>query len=314
SLLALFDLVGQVIQAIPRDTIAVHYKQIFKFFLGAFDFRRLQRNTQSVANIAAVEDAVINAFMQLVMKLNETLFKPLFLKSLDWAVTELQVVKAAKEDCLDRLVFFYKLLDSLMDQLKSIITPYYGYVIDNVIEALTAFADTEATGANAVNELWPWVMSSLHKSFLYDGEGLWSVERFEKLMRPLVNQLMVTETTTDEAAPEWSSYEKRVSNWLVPCIGQIAVTLSNDALWKSLNYQVLIKTREEDKAIRLAALRVVQEFYRRLGEEFLILLPETIPFLAELMEDDDHEVEALTQQVIADIEGHLGGSLQKYFH
>ena len=31
-------------------------------------------------------------------------------------------------------------------------------------------------------------------------------------------------------------------------------------------------------------LRVLQELYTRLGEEFVVLLPETIPFLAELME------------------------------
>ena len=31
-------------------------------------------------------------------------------------------------------------------------------------------------------------------------------------------------------------------------------------------------------------LRALQELYTRLGEEFVVLLPETIPFLAELME------------------------------
>jgi hypothetical protein len=36
--------------------------------------------------------------------------------------------------------------------------------------------------------------------------------------------------------------------------------------------------------VRLAALNVVQELTRKLGEEYLTLLPEIIPFLAELME------------------------------
>ncbi|KAF8975950.1 HEAT repeat-containing protein 1 [Entomortierella lignicola] len=342
SLLALFDLVSQTINAMPRDVIAVHYKQIFKFFLGAFDYRRSSHDQKAskeqIASITAVEDAVIEAFMKLVMKLNETLFKPLFLKTLDWATTELQVAKASFKDMQYRLIFFYKLLNSLLENLKSIVAPYYGYVIDNVIEALTGYAkkakasgsyedadsdDDEETDekdgavkARDMDELWPWMISSLQKCFLYDNDGLWNADRFEKLLHPLVDQLLVTVDVAEEEeeSSEWKSYENRSKKWLVPCLGQLAVTLSNDSLWKPLNYQVMLKTREDNKHIRLSALKVLQEFYKRLGEEFLILLPETIPFLAELMEDDDHEVEALTQQVIADIEVYLGGSLQKYFH
>ncbi|KAG0073217.1 HEAT repeat-containing protein 1 [Linnemannia elongata] len=335
SVLALFDLVSQTVTAMPRDVIAVHYKQIFKFFLGAFDYRRVHGHVaKNQSTVAIVEEAVIGAFMQLVMKLNETLFKPLFLKSLDWATTELQVAKASFKDMQDRLIFFYKLMNSLLEQLKSIVTPYYGYVVDHVIESLTGYAkqakaaaassyedDEEESNDGAVikkremDELWPWMISSLTKCFLHDNDGLWNADRFEKLLHPLVNQLLVTSNqAVDVAGTEWKSYENRMNTWLVPCLGQLAVTLSNDALWKPLNYQVLLKTREDNKQIRLSALKVLQEFYKRLGEEFLILLPETIPFLAELMEDDDHEVEALTQQVIADIEVYLGGSLQKYFH
>ncbi|KAG0309622.1 HEAT repeat-containing protein 1, partial [Linnemannia gamsii] len=337
SVLALFDLVSQTITAMPRDVIAVHYKQIFKFFLGAFDYRRVHgHDANKLSTLAVVEEAVIGAFMQLVMKLNETLFKPLFLKSLDWATTELQVAKASFKDMQDRLIFFYKLMNALLEQLKSIVTPYYGYVVDHVIESLTGYAkqakaaaassyedddDEEDSKDGAVikkkemDELWPWMISSLNKCFLHDNDGLWNADRFEKLLHPLVNQLLVTSNqAVDVAGSEWKSYENRMNAWLVPCLGQLAVTLSNDALWKPLNYQVLLKTREDNKQIRLSALKVLQEFYKRLGEEFLILLPETIPFLAELMEDDDHEVEALTQQVIADIEVYLGGSLQKYFH
>ncbi len=36
--------------------------------------------------------------------------------------------------------------------------------------------------------------------------------------------------------------------------------------------------------VRFAVLKVLKELYTKWGEEFLVLLPETIPFLAELME------------------------------
>ena len=68
--------------------------------------------------------------------------------------------------------------------------------------------------------------------------------------------------------------------------------------------------------------------YSKLGEEFTVLLPETIPFLAELMEGNDRcgllsytnmivdesvEVEQQTQITIATIEGIMGESIQHHF-
>ena len=38
--------------------------------------------------------------------------------------------------------------------------------------------------------------------------------------------------------------------------------------------------------VRFAALKVLESFHARLGEDFMVLLPETIPFLAELMEGE----------------------------
>ncbi|KAF9969190.1 HEAT repeat-containing protein 1, partial [Actinomortierella ambigua] len=326
SVLALCRLVSETVVMMPRDVVAVHFKQIFKFFLGAFDYRRVHGHSQeggdksmvaAAQRVATVEEAVIQAFLQLVMKLNETLFKPLFLKTLDWAVTELQVMKAKEEDKTDRLVFFFKLLGALLERLKSIIAPYYGYVVDAVIETLTGYAlaakskhseegddssssssDEEDDSSNveksndaddkvvakkrALDELWPWMISTLQKCFLHDSEGLWNAERFDKLLYPLVDQLLVTMDATDDSevsertvaaasvvtsnVPSWKTHEERMENYMVPCLGQLAVTVSNDALWKPLNYQVMLKSRSEQREVRLASLKVLKEFYRRLGE------------------------------------------------
>ncbi len=47
------------------------------------------------------------------------------------------------------------------------------------------------------------------------------------------------------------------------------------------NLKVIV---EFSMQVRYALLKVLQEIYTKLGEEFMVLLPETIPFLAELME------------------------------
>lgn len=57
----------------------------------------------------------------------------------------------------------------------------------------------------------------------------------------------------------------------------------------------------------------VGEIAKKLGEEFLPLLPETVPFLAELLEDEDENVEKSSQRVVQELEAVLGEPISKYF-
>lgn len=250
-----------------RDVITTHYKQIFKFFLLAFDMRRTNQAIDG-DDLNELEGSIINSFLDLVMKLNETLFKPLFLKVVDWATVE-------RSDDAGRSLFLYKLLDSLLEKLKSIFTPYIGYVVDDMIAKLNAYHDGTISPPDT---LWNYLFTTLRKSFLYDNDNLWNADRFDRIVNPVLEQLLVTETGDAD------SYLSRMTTYLVPCVGQMAVTVSNDTLWKPLNHKVLMKTREDDPEIRLAALRVIEEFYSRLGDEWLLFLAESISFLAELME------------------------------
>ena len=50
------------------------------------------------------------------------------------------------------------------------------------------------------------------------------------------------------------------------------------------------------------------------GEEYLALLPESISFLAELMEDDAAEVEGLARNVVRQLEELSGESLDQYMN
>ena len=61
--------------------------------------------------------------------------------------------------------------------------------------------------------------------------------------------------------------------------------------------------------MRLAAVKCEQELTDRLGEEWLSMLPEMLPFISELQEDDDEVVEKETHRWIVKIEGVLGESL-----
>jgi U3 small nucleolar RNA-associated protein 10 len=77
-------------------------------------------------------------------------------------------------------------------------------------------------------------------------------------------------------------------------------------------HQVLMRMRSESAYERLQATAVVAGLVRRLSEEYLMLLPEALPFLAELLEDPEPPVEAAAQALLAQLEQLSGESLEQY--
>lgn len=112
--------------------------------------------------------------------------------------------------------------------------------------------------------------------------------------------------------PEAGAHMDTYGRAVVPCLTQMAVTAGNDALWKPLNYQVLIKTRSDSQRTKLLGLEVASQLAERLREEYLVLLPETLPFLSELLEDPEVKVQSRCQQVIKALEALAGESLESY--
>lgn len=89
--------------------------------------------------------------------------------------------------------------------------------------------------------------------------------------------------------------------------------INNDDMWKRLNYDLLLKTRSENQTIRLGAFTVIEHLFLKVGERFLILLNDTIPFLSEGMEDENNEVEVVAKSIVRRIEQMTGDSIHEYF-
>ncbi|KAJ2747982.1 snoRNA-binding rRNA-processing protein utp10 [Coemansia sp. BCRC 34301] len=316
--------VGRTASNLQRGQLLQFYKQLFKFFLAAFDAAR----NPALADAEIIEQATLDAFMRFVVKLNENLFKPLFLSFLEWATADVAdfattVVDGARLQSAaeTRLRVFYRALNELFDRLKSILTPYYAHVLDTTVGVLNRFAVAHASielqeeadrkVIPAPSALWHAVVESVYQSALHDTTDFWKEDTFKRVFRPLANQLPNTKTAVDNG-DQGAAYVERVRKCLAPAVSQLAAAAGNDALWKMINQEIMLKSRSDVPVVRVASLLVLQAFYERLGEEFLILLPETIPYLAELLEDDNGLVERATQETVKVIESHLGESLQSY--
>ncbi|XP_064652664.1 HEAT repeat-containing protein 1-like [Lineus longissimus] len=294
------------ISDISRDNLASHHNQILTFFLQALDYRT-KHSQQSLSDIEAMEGHVISAVVSMVMRLSEATFRPMFFKLFDWAIRD--------DSHKERLLVFYRLANGIADKLKTLFTLFAGHIVKNAANLMDENKPSKSKvgtfgasedGVTKSCQLLKFIFGVLHKCFLYDNEGFLNKERFDTLLQPLVDQV-------ENQLGSESEYELRINDHLVPCIGQFALASGDDSAWKPLNYQICLKTRHSSPKVRFAALKLVEELSKKLGDDYMVLLPETIQFLAELLEDDSYEVEQQCQEVISHLEKVIGEPLQKYF-
>lgn len=73
-----------------------------------------------------------------------------------------------------------------------------------------------------------------------------------------------------------------------------------------------MQTRNPSPRVRLLGLEVTAQLVNRLREEFLVLLPESLVFLSELLEDVELAVEARAKELVKQLEELSGESLEQY--
>lgn len=330
SVSAVFEMLQNMVTAMDRSTISAYHVQIFDLGLLALDLRC--QCPDSIKDIQVVEEKVISSMVSLTMKLTETMFKPLFVKSIEWSGSYTEEREGRKT--IQRAISFYDLVNKLAESHRSLFVPYFKYLLDGCVHHLSE--DTQVTLTRkkkkvklqvAVDEkkdsgdelsvgLWhlrALILSSLHKCFLYDTGNLKFLDtsNFQVLLKPIVSQLLKDPPSSLEQRPDVPSI-KEVDDSLVACVGQMAVTAGSDLLWKPLNHEVLMHTRSEKVRSRMLGLRIVKYLVENLKEEYLVFLPETIPFLGEVLEDVELPVKTLAQEILKEMEFMSGESLRQY--
>ncbi|KAE9614797.1 hypothetical protein Lal_00036146 [Lupinus albus] len=325
SLTIVFDMLATLVGTMDRSSIVAFHPKVFEFCLVALDLR--YQSPPSVKNIDVVEKNVINAMVALTLKLTESMFKPLFVKSIEWAESE--VDETASAGSIDRAISFYAMVNKLAESHRSLFVPYFKHLLGNCVHHLDDGGDVKASGLNRKKKkaktqegdsvsikgwhLRTLVLSSLHKCFLYDTGNLKFLDssNFQMLLKPIVSQLIIDPPASLEDSMNIPNV-KEVDDLLVVCIGQMAVTAGSDLLWKPLNHEVLMHTRSEKLRPRILGLRIVKYLVENLKEEYLVLLAETIPFLGELLEDVELSVKTLAQEILQEMESMSGESLRQY--
>lgn len=212
--------------------------------------------------------------------------------------------------------------------MQSIVTSYASYIIDNVVEVLKFAKPTDKDSKG----LWLAAIRMLRNAFEHDQDGriffddicriprltsgpeFWqSPSHLAAISTPLISQL--SRATN-------SSTASIIIAEAVPSITELAVAADSPDNHKELNSAIMkylrpssttvgggLVTGGESAHTRLAALKVEQSLTERLGEEWLALLPEMLPYISELMEDEDETVEREVRKWVKEIEAVLGEKL-----
>lgn len=178
--------------------------------------------------------------------------------------------------------------------------------MDLSIELLTGFAEGKVKGQT---DLWIELVKSLEKSSTYDEGTFWNPVRLSKLIPSFVNQVnLVPNSSSSKNAISESVLTSSISK----TISSLAETVSEESSLKLINSSLLTKTRNSNIRIRISALNCLTTLWNNLAEAMLGLVPETTPFLAELLDSEDSETLESTRMLVGEIEKVLGEPLDEY--
>ncbi|KAF5862267.1 snoRNA-binding rRNA-processing protein utp10 [Aspergillus alliaceus] len=305
------EVVSLAIEKHPKSSTVKNLPVITDVLFKAFDLRREQLAlgsdaTFDLSDVDDIEEIVNNVTIKMIYKLNDSTFRPIFTKLLEWATTG--VSKKDTQGNLARLTTFYKFLQVFFGTLQSIVTGYSSYIIESVVSVLSKASPSNAN----TKSLWLATMRLLRNAFEHDQDEFWqSPSHLTKISTPLISQLAHATNPTTATL---------VINEAVPAITELAVAADSTDNHKELNTVLMRYLRPsagptgrsaggENPHTRLAALKAEQSLTEQLGEEWLALLPEMLPYISELMEDEDENVEREVRKWVKQIEDVLGEKL-----
>ncbi|KAG5996087.1 hypothetical protein E4U43_002924 [Claviceps pusilla] len=279
-----------------KSKITKNTSALYSILMKAFDLRRFvhskeEKSESILREVADIEAKLNETALKMIYKLNDAAFRPLFVQMVEWATSGL--AKKDKSGRNLRQYSVYGFLHTFFGNLKSIVTSYATYILDDAVKIL---GDLNPKSADD-HQLWSRVLQVLATCFTHDQDDFWQAPAHFGAIAPVLLNQFLHATSMD------------VSEDLIPAVVKLAAAADSQVHQKEINATLLQHLKSEQTPVRLAAVKCQQELTDSLGEEWLSMLHEMLPRISELQEDDDEVVERETHRWIVKIEGVLGESL-----
>lgn len=294
---------NEIVNSVERKTVSSLASRLLGFLLKAFEVRSLgskyDNNTYN-----RIEMAVSKTGLIIVMKLNDKTFRPLFVRMVRWAINGEE--GDPNFDTIQRQAIFFKFTTNLFANLKSIVTSYYGYLVDSTCDILDVMADPKkkenlVEKHKAAMPLRSAILNTLAVCFQYDREEFWqSSARFDRISESLLKQ--------------YKTIDVNQGKILVKAVVALAKVVPSADQHKVINDGILVHLKDSCKVNeKIWAIRTLKALYSKLGEEWVPMLNPLVPIITELLQDNDEIVQKEVNKSLAPvIEDVLGEKLDKY--
>ncbi|CCH62580.1 hypothetical protein TBLA_0H02960 [Henningerozyma blattae CBS 6284] len=295
SISLFLSMLESTVESIDKKSATIQSPVFFKLLLALFEYRsKSSFDTNTISRIESTVHQIVNIY---VLKLNDKVFRPLFAILVRWAFDGEGVINTNITE-IERLTAFYRFFYNLQDNLKGIITSYFTYILEPTKQLLDRFVNNTTDDIN----LRRLTLMSVTSSFKYDKDEYWkSTSRFELISKSLIDQL--------------SNIEQSIGKYLVKAISSLATNNNGVEGHNKIMHKLLVDHMKATCSSneKLWAVRCFKMIYTRVGESWLPLLPQLVPTIAELLEDDNEEVEhEVRTGLVKVVENVLGEPFSRY--
>lgn len=286
-----------------------------------------------------VDESSAEALTAMVLKLSESDFKSMFNKLMQWcnggALSDelagaCEVHGVSVEKNVLRALPFYRVTVKMFEVLQAIMVPYFLALLDKVIdiialnrlqfshpkiEALPNDKNHEQSAKKRKRSNMEQDTNKAASSVLCQMQSELCDVCLDNLLvllkQKLDSNVMSAQTTTRIRVSLLTAFDQKASpSKLKRAFCRLASRIvaagdmqeSKDecrGLLVDLSRGLLQRTREDDVMLRKSALDCVREIAGIVGDEWLVTLPESMPFLAEVVDDEDDDVRKAALAVVS---------------
>jgi U3 small nucleolar RNA-associated protein 10 len=297
------DMLSNSIKCATKASVVALADQTSGFFTQMLDLRRVQftqRDEDSYAEeeVSAVEEKVNKVAIEFIYKLNDTIFRPLLVQWLDWAVNCTDVPPAQLQSAkTHRQISIFRFLAYFFGTLKSIVTSYATHALGPAVEvlqltaALSSSSSTKQLSLDLDQQLLlSTTLDMIAEACRYDQDSFFaSPSHFPSLAEPLIAQLTLAADKT---------LQSLVQAHVLPAIVALAfATADTVEHHKELNHHICQLRHSEAAGVRMAGIQAQHALVASedVGQEWVDNVVqgggETMVYINEMLEDDDEDVE-----------------------
>eukprot|EP00558_Chaetoceros_sp_UNC1202_P003352 CAMPEP_0197246386 /NCGR_PEP_ID=MMETSP1429-20130617/10845_1 /TAXON_ID=49237 /ORGANISM="Chaetoceros sp., Strain UNC1202" /LENGTH=386 /DNA_ID=CAMNT_0042707021 /DNA_START=293 /DNA_END=1453 /DNA_ORIENTATION=+ len=339
--LVIFKILKVAINQAARADLSPMAGKIINALIQAYDF---DCNIDARSELLEVAN---DTMLTMVMKLSEAQLRPLYSKIREWR-GDFDASQPDSSSVRKRNAF-WSLSAAMSKELRSIFLPCMSSVIGDIAKELEFAAsclcnpakissgskrrkmeepDMNISGATGPLQSLLLCLESSLKADAHEG-GNWirsdDGQRYRMILLPLTKLLNASVPQDCAIMPALVDESKQISPYdrliqgdgtedhgnIVSCLTALAAAAGNEQLWKPLNHALLEACGNERRPeVRKSGVKALLSITHTLGEEYMVLLPECLPVLSELLEDEYEDIVALAKECVQQGEELLGESLE----